>query len=212
MAKDGPRSSSCPASCPPRLLGPPAPPTCPRWPRQYLGRQLWEVPTNGYGQSVGAGIAPFSVHLEMEMKDLLMAALGRRLAPWGVCTLETWAEEGILLPDLLQGLWVPTHSGPGRSHRPPVTVPPHHLGTVAGCEAGGTALMEQRNNHYSSCSVRGRRRKASISPCAGARLLHLHRILTGIHHSFLKKCGNFFLVHNPHTPRISEGGLWSSSS
>lgn len=186
------------------LAAPPALPACishlPRRQRRYLGSRLWEAPTNGRGRSLGAWVTPFSGHFEMEMKDPLVAALGRSWAPWGVCTLKIWAEESLPLQELPQGLRVPTCSGPWRSHRPPPTVAPHYVGNVSGWEAGGMDLMEQQNNQCSSCCVRGRRRKARISSHTRARVLCLQRVLTGIHLSLqlsLKKCRSFFFNDNP---------------
>ena len=96
-AKDGTRSSSRPAVCPLHPLCPPASPTHPTLQRQYLAPQLWEAPTNSCGQSVGAWVTPFSSHFEMEMRDSLVTALGRSWAPWGLCTLQIWAEETLIL-------------------------------------------------------------------------------------------------------------------
>lgn len=77
------------------------------------------------------------------------------------------------------------------------------------------APVEQQNNHCFSCSVRGRRRKVRISPCMGARLLCLQRLLTGIYLSLqpLKKnAGVYSLIIIPHTINFrvdSSSSFWS---
>lgn len=113
-----------------------------------------------------------------EMKDPLAAALGKSWAPWGVRTLNIQAEEGIPHQELTQGLCIPACSGLWRSHGPPVTGSLHHVGQVAGWEAGEIAPAEQtvQNNHCSLSRARGGRRKANIFSCARAALLRLWRL------------------------------------